>query len=113
MQHLDALGNPGYDPDGFKPEAGRMRLFGGGGGKKPKVPPAPELPPPVQYMKDAMITAFDKLRMQRRRGQQQASTLLVAPAAGSSGAQDFASVAGPRAVGGTLLVPVDTGGKLV
>lgn len=32
MKHLDPLMEPGYDPDGFRPEAGRLRVFGGGGG---------------------------------------------------------------------------------
>lgn len=114
MQHLDPLGNPGYDLDGFKPEAGRLRLFGGGGGggKKPKTPPAPEPPKQVQYAKDALATGIERVRRLRYRTGVQ-STLLVAPVSGGSAAKDFASAAGPQAVHGTLLVPVDTGGKLV
>lgn len=46
MRHLNVLMDPGYDDEGFLPQAGRMRLFGGGGGKsKPPPPPAPEKPP--------------------------------------------------------------------
>ena len=46
MRHLTALLDPGYDEDAFKPVGGRMRLFGGGGGKaKPPAAPAPEKPP--------------------------------------------------------------------
>ena len=32
MNHLDAMMEPGYDPDGFRPEAGRLRVFCGGSG---------------------------------------------------------------------------------
>lgn len=45
MRHLTALMDPGYDTEGFRPQAGRMRLFGGGGKSKPADPPAPEKPP--------------------------------------------------------------------
>ena len=49
MQHLDPLGNPGYDIDGFKKNAvGKIRLFGGGGKGAPQVaaPPPPVVAPP-------------------------------------------------------------------
>lgn len=45
MRHLDELMNPGYDTGAFQPLGGRMRLFGGGGGKSAPTPPAPEKPP--------------------------------------------------------------------
>jgi hypothetical protein len=32
MRHVDVMMDPGYDPEGFQPQAGRLRLFGGGGG---------------------------------------------------------------------------------
>jgi hypothetical protein len=77
MQHLTPAGDPGYDLDAFQEEAGRMRLYGGGGGKgaKPPSQPAPTVMPTPDDSAMKRAKRNEIARLMERGGRQ--STILT------------------------------------
>lgn len=84
MRHLTDLMDPGYDLGAFQPEAGRMRLFGGGGGKSAPKAPAPAKPPQAAKSPQVPVSRGKAQGLVGGPGRAPTDTILT----GSSGIED-------------------------